>query len=84
LRAAFGWSGFAAEGLVVAVGVEGEFAEDLACRAVDDDDVEVVDQEPDEGAGVFCAEADVVQPAASAQGDFASGAVCRLGAPRWA
>ena len=68
-----GGSGASSEGLVVLVGVEDEFAEDLAGVAVDDGDVEVVDEHADVGAGVLGAEADVVQAAAAAQGDLAAG-----------
>jgi hypothetical protein len=45
----FGWSGWSAEGLVVAGGVDGEFAEEFAGGGVDDADVEVVDQLQDGG-----------------------------------
>ena len=45
-------SGRAAEGLVVAAGVEGEFAEEFAVLGVDDSDVEVVDEHDDGGSGV--------------------------------
>ena len=67
------WSGTASEGLVVLVGVDGQVADDLAGVAVDDGDVEVVDEHADVGAGVVGSEADVVQSAAAAQGDLASG-----------
>jgi len=46
--------------LVVAGGVEGEFAEDFAGGGVDDADVVVVGQEQDGGSGVGLADADVV------------------------
>ena len=54
------WSGWAAEGLVVAVGVEREVAKQLAGGGVDDAHVEVGDEHHDAGSGVFVAEADVV------------------------
>jgi hypothetical protein len=46
--------------LVVAGGVEGEVAEDFAGGAVDDADVEVVDEHEHGAAGVGSADADVV------------------------
>jgi hypothetical protein len=55
--------------LAVLVGVQDQFAEDLAGVAVDDDDVEVVDEHADAGAGVVGAELDVVEASAAAQGD---------------
>jgi hypothetical protein len=64
------WAGFDAAGLVVAGGVEGEFAEQLSVVG-DDADVQVVDQQQDAAAGVGLADADVVQPAVVAQGDGA-------------
>jgi hypothetical protein len=54
----FGCSG----GLVVAGGVEYQFAEELAGGGVDDADVQVLDEEQDVGSGVGSADADVVQP----------------------
>ena len=63
----------AADGLVALAGVEGELAEDLAGGAVEDGDVEVVDQEQDAGSGVGPADADGVEAAAVAQGDLAAG-----------
>ena len=62
-------SGWAAGGLVVAGGVEGEVAEEFAGGGVDDADVEVLDEQQDVGSGVGPADADVVEPAAVAQGD---------------
>ena len=56
-------------GLVVAVGVGGEFSEDLAGGGVHDDDVAVVDEQPDRCAGELAADADVVQATGPAQGD---------------
>ena len=61
-------AGWPSGGLVVAGGVECEFAEDLAGGGVDDGDVEVLDQEPDVGSGVGSSDADVVQAAVVAQG----------------
>jgi hypothetical protein len=70
-----GWgAGWAAEGLVVAVGVEGEVAQELSGGGVDDADVVVGDEHHDAGSGVLVAEADVMEPAVVAQGD-ASGLV---------
>src|SRR5262245_64113843 len=68
------WSGWAAEWLVVAGGVEDEVAEHFAGGGVDDADVAVGDQHDDAGSGVFVAEADVVEAAVVAEGD-ASGLV---------
>ncbi len=56
-------------GLVVAGGVEGEFAEELACGGVDDADVEVVNQDQDAGSGVGSPDADVVESPVVAQGE---------------
>jgi hypothetical protein len=64
------WS---AEGLVVAVGVEGELAEELAGFGVDDAGVEIGDEKVDARAGVGAAEADVAESAVVAQGDDAGG-----------
>ena len=58
-------------GLVVAGGVEGEVAEQFAGLVVDDADVEVFDDEGDGGVSVGAADADVVEFAVVAQGDFA-------------
>ena len=43
-RGAFGWSGWQAAGLVVPGGVQGQLADQLAGVAVDDPDVQVIDQ----------------------------------------
>jgi hypothetical protein len=64
-------SGWASGGLVVAVGVEGELAEQFAGGGVDDPDVEVADEEQDVGSGVGPAGADVVEAALVAQGEGA-------------
>ncbi len=61
----------AAGGLVVAVGVDGELAQDLAGGGVDDRDVEVVDEDLDVGSGVGSSDADVAELAFDAQGDDA-------------
>ena len=63
----FGCSG----GLVVAAGVEDEFAEEFAGGGVDDADVEVLDDEDDAGSGVGSSDADVVQSTVVPQGDGA-------------
>src|ERR1700722_1504554 len=74
VRGVFLWPAWwAAGGLVVAAGVEGEFAEELAGGGVDDADVEVADEHQDAGSGVGPADADVVQPAVVAQGELAVG-----------
>src|SRR4051812_41705673 len=67
------WSWWSAEGLVVAAGVEGELAEELAGGGVDDADVESVDELEDLGSGVLGADADVVHAAVDAEGDLAQG-----------
>ena len=72
-------AGWPSSGLVVAVGVEDELAEQLAGGGVDDADVQVLDEEQDAGAGVGAADADVVKLAAVAQGDDAA-AVDTVGA----
>ena len=51
------------EGLVVACGVEGEFADELAGVCVDDADVAVGDEELDRSSLVGSADADVVESA---------------------
>ena len=66
-------------GLVVAVGVEGQLAQEFAGAGVDDADVQVLDEEQDAGSGVGAADADVVEPAVVAEGDE-SGGVDAIGA----
>ena len=56
------------EWLVVAVGVEGELAQEFAGVGVDDTDVEVGDEGEDALAAMFAAEADVAESAVVAQG----------------
>jgi hypothetical protein len=58
-----------AGGLVVAVGVEDQLAQEFAGAGVDDADVQVLDQEQDAGSGVGPPDADVVEPAVVAEGD---------------
>jgi hypothetical protein len=60
-------------GLVVAVGVQDQFAEDPAVGDVHDADVPVVDEDLHLGALVGAADADVVQPGVVADGDGAAG-----------
>ena len=59
------------EGLVVAVRVEGELAQEFAGAGVDDADVEVVDEHEDSSAFVGGAEWDVPQASGVAEGDGA-------------
>jgi hypothetical protein len=66
-------AGWAAGGLVVLVGVEDEFADQLAGGGVDDADVQVLDQEQDAGSGVGASDADVVEPSLVAEGDEPGG-----------
>ena len=60
LRGSWGWSGWDSAGLEVPGRVEGELAQELAGVAVDDPDVQVVDEQGDRGAGVAPADADDV------------------------
>jgi hypothetical protein len=70
VRGVFLWPAWwAAGGLVGAVGVEDEFAEELAGGGVDDADVQVLDEEQDAGSGVGAADADVVEFSVVAEGD---------------
>jgi hypothetical protein len=46
--------------LVVACGVDGEFADDFSGGGVEDGDVEVADEHQNVGSGVGAADADVV------------------------
>lgn len=64
----FGWAWWSVEGLVVAVGVDGELAQELAAAGVDDAEVAVGDEGQDPFGGVFAAEADVAQFAVVADG----------------
>src|SRR6202020_2605364 len=57
-------AGWPAGGLVVAGGVEVQFAEEFASGGVDDADVQVVDEHQDGGSGVGPADADVAELAA--------------------
>jgi hypothetical protein len=57
--------------LVVAAGVEYEFSNELAGVFGDDPDVAVADEHEDPGACPVAADADVVQAAGVAEGDFA-------------
>src|SRR5829696_6667848 len=68
----FGWAGWQPAGLVVPAGVQDQFAHQLTGVAVDDADVQVVDEQADRGAGEPGAEADVVQPAVVAHGHTAA------------
>src|SRR5215216_616247 len=65
----FGWAGWQPAGLIVPAGVQDQFADQLTGVAVDDADVQVVDEQADRGAGEPGAEADVVQPAVVAHSD---------------
>ncbi len=67
-----GWS-FGCPGALVAAGrVEGEVSEYFAGSAVDDADVEIVDEQDDAGSGVGSSDADVVEAAVDAQADGAA------------
>jgi len=54
----FGLSRFGVLGLVVAGGVEGQFAQEFAGGGVDDSDVEVLDEHDHVGSGVGSSDAD--------------------------
>jgi hypothetical protein len=60
-------------GLVVPGWVEGEVAQELTGSGVDDADVQILGEEQDAGSGVGAADADVVEAAVVAEGDFAVG-----------
>ena len=64
-----------AAGLVVAGRVEDEFADQCSSVAVEDADLEVVDEDGDFGAAASFTWADVVEAAVLAQGDDASSVV---------
>jgi hypothetical protein len=68
-RGLLGWAGWQSARLVVTGRVQDQLTDQVAGVAVDDPDVQVVDQKGDRGAGEAGAEADVVQPAVVAQGD---------------
>jgi hypothetical protein len=68
-----GWAPGFAGGLVVPGWVEGEFAEQFAGGGVDDADAQVLGEHDDGGSGVGAADADVVEAAVVAEGDFAVG-----------
>jgi hypothetical protein len=59
--------------LVVAAGVDGQFAEQLPGGGADDADLEVVDEHDELGSGVGSSDAEVVEVAGHAQGDHAGG-----------
>jgi hypothetical protein len=59
--------------LIVAAGIEGEVANQLAGALVKDTDVQIGHEELDRPALVGSAQADVVQPAVVAKGDGAAG-----------
>jgi hypothetical protein len=65
--------GVVSEGLVVAAGVEGQYADEVAGGGVDDADVAVLDEQEDLGSSVGSSDADVVQAAVEAQGDDSGG-----------
>jgi hypothetical protein len=66
-------AGWAAGGLVVAAGIDGQFSEEFAGGGVDDADVEVVDEYEHVGSGVGSADAEVVEAAGHAERDHAGG-----------
>jgi hypothetical protein len=61
------------DSLVVAAGIEGEPADQLAGALVKDTDVQIGHEKLDRPALVGSADADVVQPAVVAKGDGAAG-----------
>ncbi len=66
------WSSWGFAGaVVVAVGVEGEGADDFSGGGVDDADVEVVDEQDDAGSVEGSSEADVVHVAVVSEADAA-------------
>lgn len=57
--------------MVVAAGVEDQFAEEFAGGGVDDPDLKVVDDDQDVRSGVGSPDADVVEPAVDSESDDA-------------
>jgi hypothetical protein len=66
----FGPGCFSLSGLIVAGGVEGEFADDLSGGCVADGDVGVVDEHQDVFMGVGAADADVAELSCVSEGEF--------------
>jgi hypothetical protein len=77
-------AGWAASGLVVAAGVDGQFAEELPGGGVDDADLEVVDEHDEVGSGVGSSDAEVMEAAGHAQGDHAGGSMRSWRTRGWA
>jgi hypothetical protein len=74
VRGVFLWPAWSLSGgLVVTVGVEDQFADELAGGSVDDADVQVMDEEQDAGAGVGSSDADVVELSVVPEGDEPGG-----------
>jgi hypothetical protein len=65
------WAGWFSGGLVVAGGVQDEFAQKLAGGGGDHADVQVFDEHDHVGSGVGSSDADVVEPTVVADGDGA-------------
>ena len=59
--------------MVVAAGVEGEFADEFSSVSFDDSDLESVDEDDDAGSGAGSAEPDVVHASGVAEADAAVG-----------
>jgi hypothetical protein len=57
--------------LVVAVGIDGQLAEEFAGCCVDDADVQVLGEQDDVGSGVGSSDADVTELTVDGQGDGA-------------
>jgi hypothetical protein len=72
-RGLLGWSGWQSAGLVIPAGVQDQLPDELSGVALDDANVQVVDQQSDRGAGESGAQANVVHPAVVSQGDAAAG-----------
>lgn len=71
LRSGALWSVGIAGGLVVAVGVEYQFAEILAGGGIDDVNLNAVDERQDVGSCVGSSDADVVELPVMSQGHYA-------------
>ena len=69
----FGWAGWESAGLVVAVRIQGELADQFAGVLVGDADVQIADEQQHRGAAQVGADADVVEPAVVTDGDGPAG-----------